>query len=57
MPRQGDTIRLKKVDGDKIIIIDTLEGESMDLEEFQASIDAIGLAVAQHYKKLSAYRD
>ena len=44
------------LDGDKIIIIDTLEAATMDLEEFQASIDAIGLAVAQHYKKLSAYR-
>ncbi|HUJ75552.1 MAG TPA: hypothetical protein VL359_11865 [bacterium] len=44
------------VDGSDIIIIDTLEAETMDLEELQASIDAIGLALAQHYRSLSAYR-
>ena len=44
------------VDGSSIIIVDTLEAETMDLEELQASIDAIGLALAQHYRSLSAYR-
>jgi CRISPR/Cas system CMR subunit Cmr4 (Cas7 group RAMP superfamily) len=44
------------VDGKNIVIIDTLEAESMDLEEFEASIDAIGLALAQHYRLLSKYR-
>ncbi len=45
------------VDGGAVIIIDTLEAETMDLEELQASIDAIGLALAQHYRTLSAFRD
>ncbi len=44
------------VDGKNVIIIDTLEAETMDLEEFEASIDAIGLALAQHYRTLSRYR-
>ena len=44
------------VDGNSIVIIDTLEAETMDLEELQASIDAIGLALAQHYRSLSAFR-
>ncbi len=44
------------LDGTSIVIIDTLEAETMDLEELQASIDAIGLALAQHYRSLSAYR-
>jgi len=44
------------VDGNRVIIIDTLEAETMDLEELQASIDAIGLALAQHYRTLSTYR-
>ena len=44
------------VDGKNIVIIDTLEAETMDLEEFEASIDAIGLALAQHYRPLSQYR-
>jgi len=44
------------LDGKNIVIIDTLEAEPMDLEEFEASIDAIGLALAQHYRPLSKYR-
>jgi len=44
------------IDGKNIVIIDTLEAEPMDLEEFEASIDAIGLALAQHYRPLSKYR-
>jgi len=44
------------LDGKNVLIIDTLEAETMDLEEFEASIDAIGLALAQHYRPLSRYR-
>jgi len=44
------------IDGKSIIIIDTLESDTLDLEEFEASIDAIGLALAQHYRPLSKYR-
>ena len=44
------------LDGKNVIAIDTLEADTMDLEEFEASIDAIGLALAQHYRTLSAYR-
>jgi hypothetical protein len=44
------------VDGNSVVIVDTLEAETMDLEELQASIDAIGLALAQQYRSLSAYR-
>jgi hypothetical protein len=44
------------VDGRNVLIIDTLEAETMNLEEFEASIDGIGLALAQHYRTLSRYR-
>jgi len=44
------------LDGKNVVIIDTLEADTLDLEEFQASIDAIGLALAQHYRILSKYR-
>ncbi|MGA2640782.1 MAG: YbjN domain-containing protein [Spirochaetia bacterium] len=44
------------VDGKNVLIIDSLEAETMDLEELEASIDAIGLALAQHYRPLSRYR-
>ena len=44
------------LDGKQVIIVDTLEADTLDLTEFEASIDAIGLAVAQHYRVLSKYR-
>ena len=44
------------LDGDNIIIVDTLEGETLDLDELQASIDAIGMAVAQHHGIMARYR-
>ncbi|NJL73213.1 MAG: YbjN domain-containing protein [Candidatus Competibacteraceae bacterium] len=43
------------LEGDNVILIDTLEFETMDLEEFQASLDAVGLALAQHYPLLAKY--
>lgn len=45
------------LEDDTVVIMDTLELANMDLEEFQASLDAIGLALAQHYPTLSQYRD
>ena len=40
----------------KIVILDTLEYEGMDYNEFRASLDAISLALSQHYPVLSKYR-
>jgi len=45
------------LEGNNVIIVDSLEAETMDLEEFQASLDAIGFALSQHYKVLSQYRN
>jgi len=45
------------IEEDHVILLDTLEYDTMDFEEFQASLDAIGLALAQHYPKLSTYRE
>lgn len=42
--------------GDDVILVDTLQYDSMDKEEFEASLDAVGLALSQHYPVLSAYR-
>jgi len=39
-----------------VILIDTLEVETMDLHEFRASIEALSLALVGHYKLLSRYR-
>jgi hypothetical protein len=43
------------LDGDEVVIVDTLEYEGMDKSEFQASLDAIGFALAEHYPLLSRF--
>jgi hypothetical protein len=45
------------IEGNEVILSDTLEYATMDKEEFEASIDAIGLALSQHYPILSGYRN
>ena len=40
------------IEDDYIIIMDTLELATMDLEELQASLDAIGLALAEHHSRI-----
>ena len=44
------------LEGDHVILIDTLELATLDLEELRASFEAIGLALVQHYKLLGRYR-
>ncbi|GHU25385.1 hypothetical protein FACS1894172_11280 [Spirochaetia bacterium] len=44
------------LEGDQIVLIDTLEYETMDCSEFRATLDAFSLALAQHYPVLSKYR-
>jgi hypothetical protein len=44
------------LDGKDVILIDTLEYETMDKGELESSFDAISLALAQHYSILSGYR-
>jgi len=45
------------LEGDKVVIIDTLEYDTLDYEEFSAVLDAISLAITQHYPVLSVYRE
>ncbi|MDR0657008.1 MAG: YbjN domain-containing protein [Treponema sp.] len=44
------------VEEDEVVLIDTLEYDTMDLEEFRATLDAFSLALTQHYPILSGYR-
>ena len=44
------------LEGGDVILLNTLVGATLDLEEFQATLDAIGLELAQHYQKLASYR-
>jgi hypothetical protein len=45
------------LDGDEVVLVDTLEYATMDKEEFEASLDAIGFALTEHYLTLSRYKD
>lgn len=45
------------IEEDNVILIDSLVAPTIDLEEFQASLDSTGLALAQHYSRLAKYRD
>ena len=44
------------LDGDDVLLLNTLVSETLDVEEFQATLDSFGLALAQHYPILAAYR-
>ena len=44
------------LDGEKVVIIDSLEYETLDYAEFRATLDAISLTLTQHYPILSVYR-
>ena len=44
------------INGDNVVLTDSLEGPTMDLPELQASLDAISLAISQHYSVLKKYR-
>ncbi len=44
------------LEGDDVVLVDTLELETMDRGDFQAALDAIGLALVQHYPILSKFR-
>lgn len=44
------------LDGDDIVLIDTLEYGTMDKPEFEAALDSIGLALSRHYGILGAFR-
>jgi hypothetical protein len=45
------------IDGDDVVIMDTLVYDTMDKEEFEASLDAIGFALSEHYPLLSRYME
>jgi len=45
------------LDKGRIVLIDTLQYESMDIKDFQASLDSFSMALADHYPVLSKYRE
>ena len=45
------------VEGDHVLLTDTLELENLDYSEFEASFDSITLALASHLATLAPYRE
>jgi len=45
------------VDKNKIILLDTLQYETMDNEDFRATLDSFSMALTEHYPILSKFRD
>ena len=45
------------LEGDKVVLTDTLELENLDFNEFEASFDSITLALASHLGALAPYRE
>jgi CesT_Tir_1 len=45
------------LEGNNIVLIDTLQSEHLDFNEFQASLEALLLASTQDYQKLKSFRD
>jgi len=45
------------IDKNKIILLDTLQYETMDRDDFRATLDSFSLALTSHYPILSKFRD
>ena len=45
------------IEDNSVVLIDTLQSENLDLNEFQATLDALSLAMTQDYQKLKSFRD
>ena len=45
------------LEGDHVVLTDTLQLEDLDFSEFQASYDSMMLALASHVGALAAYRE
>lgn len=45
------------LEGDHVVLTDTLELENLDYSEFQASFDSLALALASHLGALATYRE
>ena len=45
------------LEGDHVVLTDTLELENLDFSEFEASFDSLNLALASHLGALAPYRE
>jgi hypothetical protein len=45
------------IEDHNVVLIDTLQAENLDYNEFQATLEALMLSSTQDYPKLKAFRD
>ena len=45
------------IEDGSVVLIDTLQHENLDLNEFQATFDALSLALTQDYQRLKPFAD
>lgn len=45
------------LEGDRVVLVDTLELENLDFADFEASFDSLTLALATHLGALAPYRE
>ena len=45
------------LEGEKLVITDSLEYDTLDYDEFRATLDGISMALSQHYRILSVFRE
>jgi hypothetical protein len=45
------------IEGDAVVIMDALQLENLDYNEFAATVDDISLAVASHHGRLAKFRE
>ncbi|MCL2325439.1 MAG: YbjN domain-containing protein [Proteobacteria bacterium] len=45
------------IDGEDVIITDTLQSENLDFNEFQASVESLVFSIHEHYPVLCKYLD
>ncbi|HET9294447.1 MAG TPA: YbjN domain-containing protein [Gemmatimonadales bacterium] len=45
------------IEGDHVVLTDTLELENLDFSEFESSFDSLSLALATHMSALAPYRE
>jgi hypothetical protein len=45
------------IENNSVVLIDTLQTENLDFNEFQATFDALSLAMTQDYQKLKPFFD
>jgi len=43
------------IDGNDVVALETLQAENLDLNEFQAAIDGLTMAITDHYDELKRF--